>query len=134
MIASLLDGDCIKEMSPIHAMNKASRERMSQYTRKYTVLHKILKWEIHLDTAKGKVHECEETLQKLREEVEEVDDKLGRLESGMEHLKHVMGLLQHPSNTVAGFGYSKSQLNATTSPVHKHDHQTRLATSEIQYE
>jgi septation ring formation regulator EzrA len=85
-------------MSPADAMNVASRERTSQYARKYTVLHKISEWEVHLDTAKGKVHECEETLQKLREEVEVVDVNLGRLESGMEGFKRAMQRPRHPRN------------------------------------
>jgi hypothetical protein len=53
VIASLPAGDCLDEISPAVAMYVASRERMSLYARKYTILHKISEWEVHLDTAKG---------------------------------------------------------------------------------
>jgi PIN domain nuclease of toxin-antitoxin system len=104
-------------MSPADAMCVASRERTTQYARKYIVLHKISEWEVHLNTAKGKVHECEEMLQKLREEVEVVDSNLGRLENGMEDLKRAMQQPQHPHNFVAGSGVRDSESVSSLSSV-----------------
>lgn len=59
------------------------------------------------------MHECEETLQKLWEEVEIVDVNLERLGSVMEPLKHAMERPWHPRNIVAGFGYSQSNATMT---------------------
>jgi len=90
-------------MSPVEAMCVVSRERVTQYSRKYIAIHEISEWEGHLDTAKGKVHECEDALQKLRREIEVIDDNIGKLESGMENLKHaILQEPQHPRNFVAG--------------------------------
>jgi len=76
---------------------------VTQYSRKYIAIHEISEWEGHLDTAKGKVHECEDALQKLRREIEVIDDNIGKLESGMENLKHaILQEPQHPRNFVAG--------------------------------
>ena len=124
-------------MSPMEAMSVVSRERVTQYSRKYLAIHEISEWEGHLDTAKGKVHtwedkvhKCEDTLQKLRREIEVIDDNLGKLESGMETLKHAIQEHQHPCNFVAGsWGVRDSESMSSlssVSPSHEHDHHDQI--------
>jgi hypothetical protein len=90
MIDSLPDGRDINNISLADAMNIASRERTTQYARKFGMLHEISEWEVRLGGAKDKVHECEEALWKLRQEVETTDGQLGKIESSMEELKRAM--------------------------------------------
>jgi predicted nucleic acid-binding Zn-ribbon protein len=46
-------------------------------------LHKIRRWKIDLNAAKGKVDECEKMLSDLEKEVEEVDRNLEIIDSGL---------------------------------------------------
>ena len=62
VIRSLPDGRDINNVSLADAMNIASRARTTHYARKYGMLHEISEWELQLNSAKDKVHECEETI------------------------------------------------------------------------
>lgn len=90
MISSLPDSRDIDSISLADAMNIASRTRTTEYARKFGMLHEISEWEGHLSCAQDRVHECEETIRKLREEVEITNGQLEKLESGMEELIRAM--------------------------------------------
>ncbi len=135
MIASLPDGnrlDNLDDMSPANAMNVASRAQTTQYARKYAAVHELSEWEVQLDAAKGKVHECEETIQRLREEIEMADGSLLRLESRMRGLKDAMQQTQDsPRHSVEDFGSSVSirAIVSGSCPLHERAQQIRLAMS-----
>jgi DNA repair ATPase RecN len=129
MIACLPEDNCLDDlddMSPANALNVASRAQTTQYARKYAAVHELSEWEVQLDAAKGKVHECEETIQKLREEIEMADDSLLKLENRMESLKHTVQQTQKPYDSVEGFDSSMS-FRSTARPPYGHIQQTRLA-------
>jgi hypothetical protein len=95
MSINLPNGNHHEDLSPTDALSIASRARTTYYARKFAALHQISEWEVYLDVAKGKVHECEETLQKLREEVATTEGNLGMIESGMVELQRAILEAQH---------------------------------------
>jgi chromosome segregation ATPase len=90
IISSLPDSRNVDNLSLGDAMNIASRARTTQYARKYGMLHEISEWEVHLNGAKDRVYECEETIRKLREEVDATDGQLEKIENGLEEIKSAM--------------------------------------------
>jgi hypothetical protein len=66
--------------------------RATSHTLKYAVFYEIS--EVHLDTAKGKMHQCV-GLQKLRKEVAVSEVYLMKIESIMVELQHVMQETRH---------------------------------------
>ena len=103
MTINLPNGNHHGDISPADALSIASRARTTYYARKYTALHQISEWEVHLDAAKSKVHECEETLQKLREEVVTTEGDLGKIESSMAELQRVILEARHSHEDLADF-------------------------------
>jgi chromosome segregation ATPase len=90
IISSLPDSRNVDNLSLADAMNIASRARTTQYARKYGMLHEIFEWEVHLNNAKDRVYECEETIRKLREEVDATDGQLEKIDNGLEEIKCAM--------------------------------------------
>ena len=109
IVRSLPDAHDLGNVSLADAMNIASRARTDHYARKYGMLHEISEWEGCLVGAKDKVRECEETIQKLREEVETTDGQLGRIENGMEEIKRAIEAQRLADSTGRGINDSRSE-------------------------
>ena len=80
---NLPDTNPLDEFTPTEAMTLASNAQLVQSARKYTAMDKLRKCESDLRTAKGRVHEYEQVLVDLQNEVKEAEKNIEVLESGM---------------------------------------------------
>jgi chromosome segregation ATPase len=78
------------QLTPAQVMALASSTRTAHNARKQVTLHKMRRLESELNTAKGKVRECEEGMTDLQKELEEADENLGLIDSSVADFEHLM--------------------------------------------
>jgi hypothetical protein len=90
---------------------------------------------VRLDAAKGTVHDCEETLEKLQAEIELTDPQLERIEQSMGNLKLAMVQAHRHRRSVSTFSNCEFAGSVASGSLPQgsteHDYETRLALSHL---
>jgi hypothetical protein len=109
----------VEEFSPTEAMALASDAKLVQSARKYTAMHKLRRCESDLRTAKGRVHEYEQVLVDLQNEVKEAEKNIEVLESGMAGIQRLVVQAELNTPDVCDSADTGSAVSSYYAPNHR---------------